>query len=422
MKREEFIKKYWMPYPTAQSSWVGVGGQNSKGQIICGRLMGECLVAGGASIEVKFSDDCEWLSSQSKNCLFAKNLLQDGDLVAVRFGALNRVDRVLLLAPGQPISDAGFNVAKSRSWDDFMSSVREFFRGKGFVEAATPTLVPSPGTEPFLDPFATTWEIGSNKQKLFLPTSPEFHLKKMLVRGWTKIFEFKTCFRNGEVGRYHQPEFWMLEWYRAYANLDAIADDVEALLQDLSSKLKVQIPKMQKVTMSDLFKKEFGFTLTATTTRDELLRLSEKEQIQVSSDDSWDDVFFRIFLERIERKLGENGPLLVRGYPPSQAALSRIDENGFADRFEVYWRGLELANAFHELNDPFENEKRFREDALKKRELGKPAVPVDEELIAHLHAGMPPSGGIALGLDRLFMAIYEIERIEDTRAFPKQQL
>ena len=116
--------------------------------------------------------------------------------------------------------------------------------------------------------------------------------------------------------------------------------------------------------------------------------------------------------------MGENGPLLVSNYPPSQAALSRLGADGFAERFEVYWNGLELANAFHELNDPAENERRFAEDAALKVALGKPRVPRDENLMRALKRGLPPSGGIALGVDRLFMAMFGIKEIAETRAFP----
>jgi lysyl-tRNA synthetase class 2 len=302
-----------------------------------------------------------------------------------------------------------------------LKTVREFFEARGFIEAATPTLVASPGTEPFLDPFETEWVFGSARHKFFLPTSPEFHLKKMLSFGWTRVFELKTCFRNGELSPSHQAEFLMLEWYRAYATLDAIADDVGALLDFLLMRLNPShgIQKLTRTTMADLFAKAFaGFELRSTTSIDELRELAKSQAVHFDPTDSWDDVFLRIFIEKIEDKLGAEGPLLVRGYPPSQAALSRIAHNGFADRFEVYWRGLELANAFHELNDPIENQVRFKKDAELKAQLGKAAVPGDLKLLEAFESGMPPAGGIALGVERLFMALFEIQDISETRAFP----
>lgn len=317
---------------------------------------------------------------------------------------------------------SGFNFEISRRWNRFIGLVREFFLQRDFVETRTPTLVPSPGTEPFLEPFRTQWEMGAQRTEFFLPTSPEFHLKKMLAAGWTRLFEFKECFRNGESGAHHQPEFLMLEWYRSFATLDAIALDVEHLLRWLGeqlSDLPLKPPALRRVSIAELFAEYFGgFALTPTTSLGALRDLADRYSIRWSIDDTWDEIFFRLFLEKIEPHLGSDGPLLVRGYPPSQAALARIGHDGFADRFEVYWRGLELANAFHELNDPEENRRRFEKDIADKAGLGKKSVPVDHELIAALRFGLPPSGGIALGVERLFMAFYGIQDISEIRAFP----
>lgn len=445
MDRDEFLKEIWAPFPVAREGWVDVSrfltsssvANESVRSRVCGRLRfprtddngGEWrLEAGGASLLFAWAPVVAWLQEQRRTVPFAPKLMRDGDLLCLEL-AWNQKESswyasgVLLLVPCRAKRSTApvFTVDRSKQWASFLNEVRTFFGTRGFIEARTPTLVPSPGTEPFLDPFKTEWELGSIRREYFLPTSPEFHLKKMLVRGWTRVFEFKTCFRNGEISEHHQPEFLMLEWYRAYSNLDAIADDVEELLNTLTKKFSgsIDVPRLKRTTMAELFARSFnGFVLRPETSRDELVSLASGEGIEVDADDSWDDVFFRIFLERIERDLGKEGPLLVRGYPPSQAALSRIGADGFADRFEVYWQGLELANAFHELNDPAENEARFREDARKKVELGKEPVPVDEELIEALWQGMPPSGGIALGLDRFFMALFGISTIAASRAFP----
>ena len=361
-----------------------------------------------------------WAKPQKPGAPLPSEVLHAGDLVALAIDAEGVAASVLLLAPARrERQPSKFSVERSRQWADFLQAVRDHFKTGGFIEAQTPTLVPSPGTEPFLDPFSTDWNYGSERTKLYLPTSPEFHLKKMLAQGWTRVFEMKPCFRNGERGEHHQPEFLMLEWYRAYDDLDSIADDVEELLASVGRRFGREIPKLQRTTMAGLFGQAFpGFTLTATTSRDELRSLARANGVETRDSDTWDEVFFRLFLEKIEAGLGQEGPLLVRGYPPSQAALSRIGDDGFADRFEVYWKGLELANAFHELNDPDENRARFADDADKKKALGKDPVPVDEGLLRALDAGLPPSGGIALGVDRLFMALFGIEDIGETRAFP----
>lgn len=357
--------------------------------------------------------------------VFNESLLRAGDQVCVHL--IDRVaDQVSLLTPSLETYHlrSTFNPLVSSQLHLFMQEVRSIFAGRGFTEILTPTLVPSPGTEPYLEPFTTEWAYGDRTRTCYLPTSPEFHLKQLLAAGWTKIYEIKTCFRNGEIGEHHEPEFQMLEWYRAYSPLDAIADDVEALLSTLSQKLRPErpVPKLRRTTMATLFAKAFnGFSLTPTTTRDDLVALAGAFSVTVDVSDSWDDLFFRLFLEKIEGTLGLEDPVLVRGYSPTQAALSRIGADGFADRFEVYWRGLELANAFHELNDPDENVARFEADRARKEELGKPAVPIDKILIAALKHGLPPSGGIAMGLDRVFMALFEYRTIGETRGFPMER-
>lgn len=439
MTREEFLSNHWRRYPAAQASWVDAAQDLTGAAGVCGRLArGEgdiwSLEAAGVGFEIVFADKCDWfdpqLNSSGEEAEFSPDLLAAGDLVCVRLEqqpglSVRAVSACLLLAParGDFRLRSEFDFAGSRRWGQFLTEVREFFRARDFVEARTPTLVPSPGTEPFLDPFSSVWEFGSERRTAYLPTSPEFHLKKMLVAGWTRVFECKTCFRNGEIGPHHQPEFLMLEWYRAYAPLAAIAEDVEGLLGWLAERLGPELthgpPKLVRTTMSEVFATAFsGFRLRPDTTRDELVSLADREGVRVDATDSWDEVFFRLFLERIEGRLGQEAPTLLHGFPPSQAALSRIGPDGFADRFEIYWRGFEIANAFHELNDPEENERRFRADAEKKAALEKAPVPSDAELIRALYRGLPPSGGIALGLDRLFMALYGVEELQNTRAFP----
>jgi lysyl-tRNA synthetase class 2 len=466
-ERVEFLKNIWMPYPSARANWLDVAevaaetisgkslGHRQDGWQVAGRLEfisqdKFILSSGGAQISVYWGPQLTWLEPQREGSPFCSTLLRKGDLVCVKvfvmpadsavesslesamasaMASLSPQDeslnlearKILLLAPGQAneVVSSPFSISRSREWADFVDAVRGFFNQQRFIEAATPTLVPSPGTEPFLDPFRTEWQFGSIRREYFLPTSPEFHLKKMLTMGWTRIFEFKSCFRNGEISEHHQPEFLMLEWYRAYSNLKVIANDVESLIGQLAAKFcpEKQIPNLKRTTISQLFKDCLCFSLTPQTTRFELLELAKSHGLDCRGDDSWDDIYFRLFLEKIESKLGMDGPVLVSDYPPSQAALARIGQNGFADRFEVYWRGLELANAFHELNDPAGNEERFRDDSIKKAALGKAPVPVDDELMACIRAGMPPAGGIALGMERLFMALFEIDSISETRAF-----
>lgn len=457
--RSEFLNSVWERYPSADESWIdartyvrggvpGAAGESKMpaagGVIVAGRLQKSAtswvIESGGERLSFVFHTSPRWL----RPCSFhlTERLFEAGDIVAIEISAKGAGDisasfqneyavaeAILLLTPsfagvGEASADSAqwtsrFTIGRSEQWALFLREIREFFLARDFIEAQTPTLVPSPGTEPFLDPFSTERFLGSHTETLYLPTSPEFHLKQLLARGWTKIFELKTCFRNGEMSAHHQPEFLMLEWYRAYSNLAHVARDVDELFQKLALVFARPIARLKQTTISELFAAAFnGFALRPSTTREELADLASRHGVIVDASDSFDDVFFRLFLEKIEHSLGQDGPLLVSNYPPSQAALSRLGAHGFAERFEIYWQGLELANAFHELNDPIENEKRFAIDALTKQQLGKTAVPRDENLVRALKAGLPPSGGIALGVDRLFMALFEISEIEETRAFP----
>lgn len=434
MTREKFLSEIWRKFPSAERGAIDVArflklpGDDDSICNVGGRLRevngAWVLDSAAGAFEFQFADECEWRSERAP---FDVGVLRAGDLVCLEISAKLRsaVSCQLLVPTRSPFAlDSRFDYERSRQWADFLFEVRSFFRGREFIEARTPTLVPSPGTEPFLDPFSTLWESGGERRRLFLPTSPEFHLKKLLSAGWTRVFELKTCFRNGEHGGHHQPEFSMLEWYRAYSDLESIAGDVADLIEWLSGKLDLPVrPRLVRTTMREVFARAFpGFELSSGTTRDELRALAARAQVRLADSDTWDEIFFRIFLEKIEGSIADlmvtDGPVLIHGYPPSQAALARIGADGFADRFEVYWRGFELANAFHELNDSVENEARFAEDAAKKHDLGKPAVPLDEGFLAALRFGLPPSGGIALGLDRLFMALFEIDQIAATRAFP----
>lgn len=342
--------------------------------------------------------------------------LSEGDLVAVI-----SADEILLLAPQKNSLPARqFNKELLEKWNSYLQGLRQFFAGQGFLEVKTPTLVVCPGTEPTLDVFSTILKVGSREQKLFLPTSPELHLKKTLALGAEKIFEMAPCYRNGEITEKHQPEFLMLEWYRAYDNLTSIKKDVENLVSFSAKILGVPGPrKVLTYSISELFKIYCNFELRPDTEKEELKTLAGRLSVDVRSADSIDDFFFLIFMDKIEAQLPPEDLIFVEKYPPYQAALARITADGWGDRFEAYWKGLELANAFHELNDPEIQRLRSAEDLEKKKDLGKEAVKLDKEFFECLDAGMPPSGGIALGVERLFMALQNQMQISDLQIFPK---
>lgn len=317
-------------------------------------------------------------------------------------------------------SDLRVNQKRIKQWSLFLALVRRCFEYLQFTEVRTPTLVDCPGLEPFLDAFSTEFEMGKTRREYFLPTSPEFHMKRLLSGGMSRIFQFKESFRNGEVGPHHQPEFMMLEWYRSFDSLDSILKDVKGLI----NYLKLHWPEpikghgpMEIKTMAQIFAELLEFDLTTATTREELLALAQEAGVSTDPSDSWDEVFHRIFLQKIEPHLGRTGPTVVRDFPPSQSAWARLTKEGWADRAEVYWRGVELANGYNELNDPVEQRARFEKAITQRKSLGRRSYPPDENFLKALDGGLPPSAGMALGLDRLFMLIIDAEDLQETRPF-----
>jgi elongation factor P--(R)-beta-lysine ligase len=312
-------------------------------------------------------------------------------------------------------------------------ATREFFAGHGFVEVETPALQVSPGLEPHLVAFATDLIAPGavDKRRLYLHTSPEFAMKKLLVAGLPRIFQLARVFRNAERAATHHPEFTMLEWYRAEAGYESLMQDCEALLRAVAAcgverlrwhgKECDPLAPAERLTVADAFTRHTGIDILATAPEPQapslalLAAQSEKIGIAPRSGDTWDDLFFRIFLERIEPRLGIGRATILYDYPVSMAALSRAKQSDprVAERLELYVCGLELANGFGELTDPAEQRRRFETDmALKQQRYGE-RYPIDEDFLAALAHGMPESAGIALGFDRLMMLACGVDDIED---------
>lgn len=328
-----------------------------------------------------------------------------------------KASRVRLLSPNR-WSHGNRSDVKTviREWNNFIKKIHSFFEIQGFDFLATPTLVRCPGTEPCLDAFSTEFIHGSNRKVLFLPTSPELHLKKCLAKGWDKIYELRSCFRNGEISEFHQPEFSMLEWYRAFASTNDIQLDVKELIHFLSPDF--QSKDWISRSVAELFQQYLQFNLQPHTTMNELVELAAIHQVDVTAAVDFDEVFYFLFLEKIEPQLKNYPCLFLHSYPPSQAALARLTETGWGDRFEFYINGVEIANAFCELNNPVEQRARSLEDLNKKKIYGRLSVSLDEDFFLHLERGMPPSSGIALGMDRLFMVLKGYSDIKEFRLFP----
>jgi elongation factor P--(R)-beta-lysine ligase len=312
--------------------------------------------------------------------------------------------------------------------DRVIQAVRRFFRELDFFEVDTPALQTSPGLEPHLMAFATEL-VSPNRESrrpLYLHTSPEFAMKKLLVAGVPRLFQMAKVFRNGERSATHHPEFTMLEWYRANAGyLDLMADCIELLrsaakgaeCDRLRWKGEEADPfaEWQVISVQEAFESFAGMNLLATCNDAVALgREASRIGVRVAEGDGWEDVFFRIFLDRIEPRLGIGAPTILYDYPISMAALSRpkAEDSRLAERFEVYVCGLELANAFGELTDPVVQRVRFEADMALKERLYGFRYPVDEDFLSALEHGMPESAGIALGIDRLAMLCTGAAHIE----------
>jgi elongation factor P--(R)-beta-lysine ligase len=306
----------------------------------------------------------------------------------------------------------------AKLWSDFLFSVRQFFRSAEVTEVTTPSLVINPGMEPELEPFQTEWRTGQKRKLLYLPTSPELHLKQMLVAGHTDIFEIKTVFRNEELTEVHEPEFQMLEWYRAFANLDIIREDLKSLIEYLQKNVfgSSRAIEIMQFSVCELFARHLQFQLRPDTSRDDLFSLAKNLNLSPNVEFGFNDLFHLIWAAKVEPHLPLT-PFILHEYPPSQAALSRLTADGWADRFELFWGGVEIANAFHELNDPVEQRTRFQRDQKLRAEYGRTPLEIDENFMAALEYGLPPSGGIALGLDRLFMVMSGLDKLRFARPF-----
>lgn len=433
MKRNQFLHDSWKKYPASQKEALCRGRLISIRSLTTGNTNSDAVTDRAEKtnetnqaneIEINLEQDFRKLAIRVRNSTLVQ-ILRAGDLIEILPGDGGQV---VLLAPNLHEDSSLARVGRRGSfelaaqlgrWNLFIRSVREFFVSKDFLEIATPSLVVCPGTEPSLDVYKTFHRQGTRFQEYYLPTSPELHLKKSLTLGFEKIFEITRSYRNNEMTDRHQPEFWILEWYRAYRGPRSIEQDIEDLIFNLAACLPgVRRPKsVGRKSVAQLFMETFSFELTPSTSEGELRALAQSRSIDIHSATSIDDLFFLLFYE-IEQKMNSDELLFVVGYPPYQAALARIDEEGWAERFEVYWQGYELANAFHELNDPAVQRERSKEDVLKKEIAKKEKIPLDEEFFEALEAGLPPASGVALGLERLFMAFYGIEKIQDVRLFP----
>ncbi len=314
-----------------------------------------------------------------------------------------------------------------RARAEMLARIRAFFAAAGVMEVETPILSHAGATDPALaslDVAATPVEAGAPPdRRLYLQTSPEFPMKRLLASGSGPIYQICKVFRGGERGRRHHPEFTLLEWYRPGWDdgrlMVEVADLVRAALQ------RPTLP-MERVRYRDLFREVLDldpFTAPVQTLREAAITagIPDADRLDLERD-AWLDL---LLTQCLEPRLGRSAMSFLCEYPPSQAALARIrpagtspDEQAVAERFELYIEGVELANGFHELTDAAEQGARFAHDCAERRRLGLAEIPPDGLLLAALESGMPASSGVALGLDRLLMIATGATHIDQVLAFP----
>ncbi|WGY48075.1 elongation factor P--(R)-beta-lysine ligase [Vibrio sp. ABG19] len=299
-----------------------------------------------------------------------------------------------------------------------LNTIRQFFAARDVLEVDTPAMSHATVTDVHLHTFQTEF-VGpgyADGGHLHLMTSPEFHMKRLLAAGSGSIYQIGKAFRNEENGRYHNPEFTMLEWYRVGFDHHMLMDEMEALLQ-----LVLGIGAAERMTYQQAFITVLGVCplqgsmteLKQAAAQLGLSDIAEPEQDR-------DTLLQLLFSMGIEPHIGQQVPAFVYDFPASQAALAKINPHDarVADRFEVYFKGIELANGFHELDNPAEQLARFEGDNAKRLAMGLTAQPIDYHLIAALQAGLPPCAGVALGVDRLIMLALGEDHIDKVTAFP----
>lgn len=290
------------------------------------------------------------------------------------------------------------------------AATRTFFTARGYTEVETPYAVPVPGEEVHLRPFRTEREYpDGTREALWLHTSPEFAMKKLLVAGAGPIFQLARVWRNGEGSDVHAPEFTMLEWYRPGAGMDSLIEETTAYLRAVLPPvvscrgITTNLADVERLTVADAFARYVGADVLATA--EDAPALAAAAGTRLRDGETWEDLFFRLLLERVEPRIGRAHPTFLTHWPAAQAALARRDpaDPRVAERFELFVCGIELANAFVELTDAVEQRTRFEVDRSRRHAISGPDWKLDEDFMAALAFGMPPSAGIALGFDRLAM-------------------
>ncbi len=306
------------------------------------------------------------------------------------------------------------------------AAVRQFFGQRNFLEVETPILVPCPGTEPHLEYFASDWrDARRQKHRVFLRSSPELHMKQLLAAGHSRIFQIAPCFRNhGEMGPWHHPQFSMLEWYETGIDFYSYMDQTLDLLRETCDQMRTnfndsivfQVPKsVPRFSVAEAIAASCRIQLVDGDP-DLATKARTAGVTSVNTDDNFETAFFKIMLECVEPFLARHPLSILHSYPASQAALAKV-EGGIAQRFEIYAQHVELCNAFHELTDAVENRRRFEDSQRHRAQQGATQIHEDPDFWDALDAGLPPSCGNALGLDRWLAILLGVPGLDQVVPF-----
>ncbi len=299
-----------------------------------------------------------------------------------------------------------------------VAEIRRFFSDRGVLEVETPTMSQATITDIHLFPFETRF-VGPGAAEgmtLYMMTSPEYHMKRLLAAGSGPIYQMGRSFRNEEAGRYHNPEFTMLEWYRPRYDMYRLMNEVDDLLQQILDCNAAETVSYQQVFIRHLEVDPLSADkaqLREAAAKLDLSNIADEEEDR-------DTLLQLLFAMGVEPHIGRDKPTFVYHFPATQASLAEIstEDHRVAERFEVYYKGVELANGFRELTDGREQRQRFEQDNRKRAARGLPQHPIDNNLLAALEHGMPECSGVALGVDRLIMIALGAENLSDVLAFP----
>ncbi len=306
-----------------------------------------------------------------------------------------------------------------------LQQVRKFFTDRSVVEVETPALSLGTVTDVYLDAFSCRYNFLSNSTleqsaPLYLQTSPEFHMKRLLASGYGCIFQIAKAFRHEDAGRYHNPEFTLLEWYRLGFDHFELMNEVAELLKTV-----LGCAEPIQVTYQQLFIEQLGLDPLEANRKQLIAVITENNKLSdwLLNEQNSDILLQFIFNEIIEPNIGKSTPCFVYNFPQPQASLARTcpDDNRVAQRFECYYQGIELVNGFNELTEAEQQIERFQEDNSQRTALALGEKPIDNNFISALSNGLPQCSGVALGIDRLVMLALKAEHIEQVISFPVER-